>query len=107
MKDEELDALLRADADAGPADEGFTQRLLARLPGTPPRRRQAHRRQPWRAVQLTALTSALVGFGLLWPDMADAWLQAQSGGESALGGAVLLALAVWWALPQVRGNPWR
>ena len=38
---------------------------------------------------------------------AEAWLQAQSGSEPALGGVVLLGLAVWWTLPQARGNPWR
>jgi|GEM_PF-5331586 len=107
MKDEELDALLRLDAAAGPGDGDFTQRLMQRLPAQ--RRRVAGRRSrlPWRAVQLAALSTALFGFCLLWPGVADAWLRAQSGSEPALGGAVLLALAVWWSLPQARSNPWR
>lgn len=107
MNDEELDALLRADADAGPEDAGFTQRLLGKLPARRMRAAQASSRLPRRAVQLAALSTALFGFCLLWPGVAEAWMQARSGGEPALGGAVLLALAVWWTLPQARSNPWR
>jgi hypothetical protein len=105
MNDEELDALLRLDAAAGPVDAGFTERLLARLP--PRRAVRTSSRLPWRMVQLAASSIALFGFCLLWPGVAEAWMQAQSGSEPALGGAVLLALAVWWTLPQARGNPWR
>lgn len=107
MKDEELDALLRLDAAAGPEDGDFTQRLLQRLPALRRRASAQRSRLPWRAVQLAALSTALFGFCLLWPGVAEAWLQAQSGSEPALGGAVLLGLAVWWTLPQARSNPWR
>lgn len=104
MKDEDLDALLRADAQSGPDDGGFTLELMARLR---PRHAPRISRLPQRLVQLLALSTALFGFCLLWPGVAEAWVHAQSGGEPALGGLVLLVLAIWWTLPQARSNPWR
>ncbi len=103
MKDEDLDTLLCADAQAGPDDGGFTLGVMARLR---PRRTPRASRLPRRLVQVLALSTALFGFCLLWPGVADAWVQAQSGGDAALGGGVLLLLAVWWTLPQARINPW-
>lgn len=102
MTDEELDALLRADAQAGPVDGGFGERLLHRLP---PRSRAAPRysRLPGRAVHLAALSVALCAFGLLWPGLS---LEPGTQGAGTACG-VLLALVVSWTLPQVRLNPWR
>jgi ferric-dicitrate binding protein FerR (iron transport regulator) len=99
--DAELDALLLADAQAGPADEGFSERLLARLPAR--RRRMTRRsRLPARAAQLAALTAALAAFGLLWSS-----LPADAGADARSATGVLLLLVIAWTLPQARLNPWR
>ena len=102
--DAELDALLRADAQAGPADDGFSERLLARLPARRRRvkRRSRYGRAPARAAQLAALTAALAAFGLLWTH-----LPADAGADARSATGVLLLLVITWTLPQARLNPWR
>lgn len=104
LTDDDLDALLRADAAAGPEDQGFSLGVMVRLRG---RRQLRPSRMPFRVVQLAALSTALFGFCLLWPGVAEAWVHAQSGGDLAVAGGVLLALAIGWTLPQARLNPWR
>lgn len=102
--DAELDALLRADAQAGPADDGFSERLLTRLPARARRSslRRHRSRLPARAVQLAALTAALAAFGLLWDQGA-----ATASTDALIASLVLLTLVVSWTLPQARLNPWR
>lgn len=94
MNDDDLDTLLRADAGHTPADAGFSQRLLARLP--PRRRPPATSRLPARAAQLCALSTAALG-ALLLPAGPEAWLP----------GVCLLGLVLWWSLPQSRGGLFR
>lgn len=107
ISDQELDALLRADAEAGPADAGFGAALLARLPAQRRSRPVRVSRLPWRVTQLAALSTALLAFGLLWPSLlAEAGAGSQAL-EAGLTGFVLLALIVGWTLPQARLNPWR
>lgn len=107
ISDQELDALLRADAAAGPSDADFGQRLLARLPAQRPRQRVRVSRLPRRAAQLAALSTALLAFGLLWPSLLAEAGSGRQALEAGLTGFVLLALIVGWTLPQARLNPWR
>lgn len=101
MSDAELDALLRADASAGPPDEGFTDRLLHRLPARRRRRSRPPRRAA-QATQLAALTAALIAFGLLWTQ-----LPGEASTEALSASLVLLTLVIGWTLPQAKLNPWR
>ena len=87
MNDDALDALLRGDAAQELADDGFAERLVARLPAR--RRRTAVSRLPARTAQLTAMTLAVLCLGFLPPDA-----------ESVLPALSLLTLVLWWSLPQ-------
>lgn len=102
LDDDALDALLRADAAAGPDDAGFTQRLMARLPARP----RETRVEPLllRTAQWVAVGAMLCGLGLLWPELSEVWPREGRLGESLLTGAVLLGLVTWWSLPQSRGG---
>lgn len=102
--DADLDALLRADATEGPADAGFTERLMGRLPA---RRRvvaAASDPLPVRLAQWVAVGAMVFALGWIWPEVAGVWPQHGQLGESLITVAVLLGLVTWWSLPQSRGS---
>ena len=92
MNDEELDALLRADAALVVPDDGFSSRLLRRLP----RRHRRLNPLPARAAQLLAISLAVLALGGL-----------PAGSEAVLPALSLLALLLWWSLPQSGGALYR
>jgi hypothetical protein len=111
LDDAQLDALLRADAQLRPADDGFSTRLLAALPpqlsaSAQPRRAPARR---WLPGLQALAQGALVAFLLaLWPDLAAAVAQGNGAAvEAVLLSVALLGLLSWWTLPQARNALWR
>ncbi len=92
IDDHDLDALLRADAAQGVPDDGFSRAVLRRLP----RRHRRRNALPARAAQLLAISLAVLALGGL-----------PEGGESLLPALSLLALLLWWSLPQSGGALYR
>ena len=96
--DDHWRAPLRDDATPEPADEGFTLRVMAALTVRRPRQRT----DPWpaRAAELLAMGSACAALAMLA-------LQGPGGMEQGVAVGALLALLLWWSLPQSRGSQWR
>lgn len=104
IDDDALDALLRSDAADGPADAGFSDRVMAAV--STRRRAPAARIDPLplRAAQWMALGGIVCALGWLWPELSEIWPREGRLGESLLTVAALLGLVTWWSLPQSKGS---
>jgi hypothetical protein len=92
-------------ADGEPTDSGFAARLMAALPPQSPAPAPAPARRGsarWRRhAQSLCLGAAAVALALVLEPSAGLGAL-----DQALASSCLLALLVWWSLPQGRGSGW-
>lgn len=99
MTDDAWERALAAYLQGGdePADAGFSQRVMAKLP---PQQRPASANGPAHAAGVVAIGVACGALALVPLTEAAAL-------EQWTSVVVLLALLLWWSLPQSRGGVWR
>jgi hypothetical protein len=98
--DEWLGVALRDQPE--PEDAGFSLRVMAALPAQRTRRLPARTgfTPAMRAAEIAAISTAALALGYL-P------LQGMGGLDALAAACSLLALLLWWSLPQSRGSGWR
>lgn len=100
LSEDPLEDLLRHEALEAVADEGFTARLMPRLP---PRRRPRTLRMPWVAVLGALLSWGALLPSSLWQGAAREWGAGELGaalGLVYLGVLVVALLGCAWALEE-------
>ncbi len=105
MKQDRFDEWLREALQAQPPeheDAAFQLRVMSALPAQEARRMPARPRftPAMRAAELAAISVAALLLSLL-P------LQGLGEAEAIVAGFSLLAMLLWWSLPQSRGSGWR
>lgn len=104
MSEQHFDDWLKAalQQEPEPLDAGFSAHVVAQLPAQPQRRRAARPRfsPAMRAAETAAVSLAALVLSLL-P------LQKLAALDATFASVSLLALLLWWSLPQSRGSGWR
>ncbi len=101
MTEQDFDTQLQRQLQARPEppDDGFNLRVMAALPRQRSRR-QVRLRRALRAAASSAMVLAALALAAL-PQLGLPSI------EQALATAALLALLLWWSLPQSPGSVWR
>jgi hypothetical protein len=103
MSEQQFDDWLKAalQQEPEPLDAGFSARVMTQLPAHAPRRAARPRfSQAMRAAELAAISLVAMVLSLV-P------LQNLAALDATLASVSLLALLLWWSLPQSRGSGWR